>query len=358
MIFSPQNSVAARRAAIIFLLLLAASFYFLRSIYIPIFISYFLAFMLNPLITLAERRGFGRGGPIFVVLFLFFLLMSGFAVLLLPKLLSQLRALYERLPMLISALSERFSPYSIRYFGYDIFTQWQEIVQEMIPAVARPAAGFLESFLAGTLRALSALLTVLMIPILTFYFLKDYRQLNQAVVQLVPRRYLPDVQEVSKRLSVVLGSLIRGQFLVCLILSAYYSVALAAVGTDVALVLGIFSGFMNLVPFVGPLLSMALAILFTLLGGGGLAQCIAVLGVYLVANLIEGTLLTPRIVGRQVGISPLVIILGLLAGGELLGFLGVLLALPVMAMAKVLGGYLRERYLDSEFYRQGSSSSG
>jgi phosphoribosylaminoimidazole-succinocarboxamide synthase len=285
------------------------------------------------------------------------LIVGLFAFLLLPKLIGQLRDLYDRLPMLLNLLSEKFSPYSQQYFGYDIFTQWHELAQAIIPAVARPAGGILESFLSGTLKALSALLMLTMIPILTFYFLKEYRQFNQALLQLVPRRYLPDVQEVIRRLSIVLGALIRGQFLVCLILSALYSIALTAVGIDVALVLGVFSGFMNLIPFIGPLLSMALAILFALLGGGGLAQCIAIFGVYVLANLVESTLLTPRIVGKQVGISPLVIILGLLAGGELLGFIGVLLALPILAMAKVLGGYLRERYLSSDFYRQNNDSA-
>jgi predicted PurR-regulated permease PerM len=145
--------------------------------------------------------------------------------------------------------------------------------------------------------------------------------------------------------------LIRGQFLVCAILAIFYSIALSAVGLDTALLLGVFSGFMNLVPVVGPLVSMITALSMTVLGGGDLLQCIATVGVFLVANLLDGTVLTPRIVGKQIGISPLVIILALLAGAELLGFLGILLALPVMAMVKVLGGYFAERYYSSAYYR-------
>ena len=156
----------------------------------------------------------------------------------------------------------------------------------------------------------------------------------------------------------MLGGLIRGQFLVCAILSAYYTVALTAVSVEMSLLLGILSGFLNLVPFVGPLTSLGLTIFLTVLGGGHLTQCVSVLGVYLVANLLDNTLLTPRIVGRQMGISPLTIILALLAGGELLGFLGILLALPIMAMVKVLGGYLAERYFESAYYREEAQLEG
>lgn len=125
-----------------------------------------------------------------------------------------------------------------------------------------------------------------------------------------------------------------------------------------ALLLGIFSGLLNLVPFVGPLAALGLTLFLTVLGGGQITQCISILGVFLVANLLDNTVLTPRIVGKQMGISPLTIILALLAGGELLGFLGILLALPMMAMVKVLGGYLTERYFGSSYYREDAPLEG
>lgn len=338
--------------AIVFLFLL--SLYVLRTIYIPIFISYFLAFLLNPLVRWFEKRGFGRMGPIFLMLVLLFALLTSFAVTMVPKIFVQIRELFARLPQLMDFLSGRLGPVSMKYLGYDVFTQWKEVLPTLVPESAHfPAMGsFLESVLNGTAKAISAVLTVLMIPILTFYILKDYYLLNEQLLRLVPRRYVPEVQEVQRRLSIVLGGLIRGQFLVCTILAAYYTVALTAVSVDMALLLGILSGFLNLVPFVGPLTSLGLTVFLTVLGGGQLTQCISILGVYLVANLLDNTLLTPRIVGKQMGISPLTIILALLAGGELLGFLGILLALPIMAMVKVLGGYLTERYFESSYYRE------
>jgi len=339
--------------------LFLVSFYFLRSIYIPIFIAYFFAFLLNPVVRWFEKRGFGRVGPIFLMLVLLFVLIAGFTVMMVPRIYVQLRELFARLPQLMDFLSLRLGPVSIKYLQYDVFTQWKEVLPTMVPEVAHfPAVGILESVLSGTARALGAVLTVLMIPILTFYMLKDYYVLNEQLMLMVPRRYVSDVREVMHRLSLVLGGLIRGQFLICALLAAYYSISFTFLGLDMALLLGLLSGFLNLVPFVGSLASLALTLFISVLSGGQLTQCMGILGVFLVANLIDNTVLTPRIVGKKMGISPLTIILALLAGAELLGFLGILLALPIMAMVKVLGGYLTERYFESSYYREESKLEG
>lgn len=336
------------------LVLFFVSLYFLRTIYIPIFIAYFLAFLLNPIVRWAEKRGFGRVGPIFLMLLIVFAAIIAFAVVMVPRVVVQLQDLFLRLPQLMDFFSQRLGPYSVRFLGYDVFTQWKEVLPNLIPTgMAIPAVStILDNFLSGTAKAISALLTTLMIPILTFYMLKDYYVVNRQLLLLVPRRYVADVQEVMRRLSIVLGGLIRGQFLICALLAVYYSIFLSAVGLDMALLLGIISGFLNLIPFVGTLTSLGLSLFLAVLGGAHLTQCIAILGVYLIANLVDNTILTPRIVGRTMGISPLTIILALLAGGELLGFLGVLLALPIMAMVKVLGGYLTERYFASSYYKE------
>ncbi len=341
------------------ILLFLVSIYFLRLIYIPIFVAYFLAFLLNPLVRWLEKKGFGRIGPIILILSMFFALVMAFALVMVPKIVVQLQLLFQRLPLLMDFLSEKVGPGSVRYLGYDVFSQWKEMLPTMIPEVnVYPAASLLESALSGTVKALSTVLTILMIPLLTFYILKNYYVLNERLLMLVPRRYLTDIKEVFRRLSIVLGGLIRGQFLVCSILAAYYSVALSAVGVELAFLLGVLSGMMNLIPFVGPLAALALTIFLAVLAGAQITQCMAIFGVFLVANLLDKTVLSPKIVGKQAGISPLTIILALLAGGELLGFLGILLALPVMAMVKVLGGYLTERYFESSYYKEDAPITG
>jgi predicted PurR-regulated permease PerM len=341
-----------QKFAIFGVLLFILSIYYLRSIYIPILISYFLAFLMNPVVGYAEKKGFGRVGPIVGLLVIFFAGFLVLTLLTLPRLMVQLRDLFDKFPTLIASITALLAPYSIRFLGYDMFTQWNELAHDLVPAISSiPATSILEGLLSGTARVFSTLLTISMIPLLTFYFLKDFKRLNAWLLEAVPRRYSKDVVEVAQRLSVVLGALIRGQFLVCAILAIFYSIALRAVGLDSFLVVGVFSGFMNLVPVIGPIFCMGIALVLMVINGGVFTQCVAIVGVYLVANLLDGTVLTPKVVGKQIGISPLVLILALLAGAELLGFLGILLALPVMAMVKVLGGYFAERYYASSYYK-------
>jgi predicted PurR-regulated permease PerM len=302
----------------------------------------------------AERRGFGRIGPIFAILIVIFGLTGIFFALMLPRVMVQIQYLFRMLPDVIDLFSGRFAVISETYLGYNVFTEWRGLVEKIVPQLGPPAANVLDNLFSGTLHAIHALVTVSLVPILTFYFLKDFYRLNEKLMELVPRRYLSDVREITRRISLVLGGLIRGQFLVCIILATYYSIAFSALRLEMPLLLGVFAGFMNLVPFVGLLFSLLLTMAIALLAGGGWVICGAILGVFLVANLSDTTILTPKIVGTQMGIGPLTIILTLLAGGELLGFLGVLLALPMLALVKALGGFFLERYYDSSFYKEES----
>ncbi len=353
--FSPLE----KRLFIGALLVFVVSLWAFRSIWIPVFVSYFLAFLLNPIVKRAERRGFGRIGPIITILVGVFVLLGAFLVLMVPRVAGQLEEFFHRVPGILAMISEKFAPLSVQYLGYDAFSQWQGWVLGLLPRLASaPAMGFLGDLASGTMRALNVLITLSLIPILTFYFLKDYYRLNEKLMNLVPRRYLSDVREIAQRISMLLGSLIRGQFLVCMVLATYYSVVFTGMGLELGLLMGIFSGFMNLVPVVGALISLLITVSVALLGGGSLAVCISILGAFLVANLIDTTFLTPKIVGRSMGIGALAIILALLAGGELLGFLGVLLALPLLALCKAVGGFLLERYLSSNYYREEAPVEG
>ncbi|MGZ3737837.1 MAG: AI-2E family transporter, partial [Bdellovibrionota bacterium] len=176
---SPTQQKIIFGAFLLFLL----SIYVLRTIYIPIFISYFFAFLLNPLVRWFEKRGFGRLGPIFLMLVILFALLISFAVVMVPKVFVQLRELFDRLPQLMDFLSRRLGPVSNHYLGYDVFTQWKEVLPSVVPSVQLPAvSGILDSVLTGTAKAISAVLTVLLIPILTFYILKDYYVLNEKLM--------------------------------------------------------------------------------------------------------------------------------------------------------------------------------
>lgn len=349
----PYKEILIFTSIIIFLILFVESFYRLGGIYIPIIVSYFLAFILNPVVTKLEEKGFGRSGPSFLLLLVFFLTIISASILILPKLIVQLREFVGDVPDLIDKITVWLTPISEKYIGYNIFSDWSRFIVDVLPSVkSLPAVSIVQNFFLGTAHAFGALVVVLIVPILTFYMLKDYSLLNGTMLKLVPRRYLPTVKEIFMRLSVVLGALLRGQLLVCLVLSTFYSVALSTTGLQLSLFLGFLGGFMNLIPFVGPLAAMLITILVSVIHGTSFLTLAVISAIFLLGNVLDNMIFTPRIIGRQMGINPLTIILVLLAGAELLGVLGMLLALPVTAMAKVLGSYLVENYFSSTYYRK------
>ena len=352
-ILFPYKEILIFTILIIALTLFLKSFQHLGAIYIPIIISYFLAFILNPVVTGLEDRGFGRAGPSIFLLFSFFLAIFSASVLLLPKLLVQLREFMDNVPSLIDKITVWLTPISEKYFGYNIFSDWSRFIVDILPSIqSLPGVSVVQNFFLGTAHALGALVVILIIPILTFYMLKDYPTLNGAMLKLIPRRYLSTVKDIFTRLSIVLGALLRGQLLVCLILATFYSIALSTAGVQLSLFLGFFGGFMNLIPFVGPLAAMLITILISVIHGASLLTLAVISTIFLLGNVLDNMIFTPKIIGRQMGINPLTIILVLLAGAELLGVLGMLLALPVTAMVKVLGSYLIENYFNSGYYKK------
>lgn len=351
-VMSPQMQRLATFAAVLFFILFLLGLYFLRSICIPIIVSYFLAFLINPLVDRAENMGFGRSGPIVLLLLFGFGFAGMFIGFLMPKMASQLHGLVGELPAIADLFVQQVQPYIELYLGIDLLVEWNRLAISILPTFSKiPSGGVFGSVFSGTMQALGTVLIVLMIPILTYYISKDYNGLNERFLALVPRRFLTNVSEVVKRMSDMLGSLVRGQFLICLMLAVYYAVALSAVQLNYSLVIGAVAGLLNLIPFVGPVIGALFAISVSVIGDGTLTMCITIAGIFIVASLINNTVLQPKIVGKQMTISPVTMILVLLAGGELLGFLGMLLALPVTAMIKVLGGYFAERYFASEFYQ-------
>ncbi len=351
-IILPYKKIILGTCAFVLVVSFLLSFPYLNNVYIPALVSYFLAFLLSPTVDYAEKRGFGRVGPIAVLLLFFFFALVFMIILIVPRLTIQLKDLFHEVPSLVDSLTFWFVPYSIEYLGYDIFSDWKKFIGDILPQISTlPANAIVSNLFNSTIHALGTLVSVLLVPVLTFYMLKDYHLINASILKLMPRRHVPAVQEVSRRLALVLGGLIRGQFLVCAILATFYMIALTAVGMDLSLIIGILAGILNIIPFVGPLIALVFSILISVLGGKGLSLCAGIVGVFLVANLLDNTVLTPKIVGKKMGVSSLTVILVLIAGGELLGFLGMLLALPVTAMVKVLSGYMIEQYFSTPYYK-------
>jgi len=222
----------------------------------------------------------------------------------------------------------------------------------LVQPIGGALTGIVGGLLSHTVKVVTTVLGLLIIPLMSYYLLREFPQFHARFLYLIPKRHHALFNEIIARLNGVLGGFIRGQLVVSSILSLYYGIAFAALGLRLALVLGLMAGFFNVVPYLGILSVLTLTLLIAFINGVGASTFVGIGAVFAVGMAAEGSFLTPRIVGRKVGLRPLTLILALLVGGELLGLVGMLLAVPIAAVARVFVSLGVERYRQSEGFKK------
>ena len=200
------------------------------------------------------------------------------------------------------------------------------------------------------LALLNLLSLVFITPIVAFYLLRDWDRIIERVKNWLPRAYADDILEQARQIDETLAGFVRGQGLVCLILAVYYSVILSVVGLEFGLIVGIGAGLISFVPFVGAISGFVAGLGLAVFQFDSWAWVGVVAAIFVVGQVLEGNVLTPKLVGERVGLHPVWVIFGALAGGALFGFVGVLIAVPVTAVVGVLMRYALGQYLDSRLY--------
>lgn len=331
-----------------------ASVFFLSKVYASLTIAFVLAYLLDPIVEKMVKKGIRRDLAVVFVLFTFFALLILGSVAVVPKLLAQARELLLRLPAAYHGVVAALTPYSQLYLGYDVFHDVNKLIESLDdPAtLVKPIGGFVQGIFARTFRLITTILGLLIIPLLSYYVLHEYPHLYKRFLYLVPHRHHKLVGELRARLDAVLGGFIRGQLVVSSILSAYYATAFAILRLDLALVLGLMAGFFNVIPYLGITSVALLTLLIAFIHNATVGTYIGIGVVYAVGMAAEGSFLTPRIVGRKVGLGPLTLIIALLVGGELLGLVGMLLAVPIAAIAKVFFDVFFAHVRESESFKR------
>ena len=195
------------------------------------------------------------------------------------------------------------------------------------------------------------LINMMLIPVITFYLLRDWDRLVAYVRELLPRNIEPKIAMLAKESDEMLGAFLRGQMLVMLGLGTIYSIGLAIIGVDFALLIGMIAGIISFIPYMGLFVGIAIASVAALVETQSFMMVFWVFVVFGVAQMIEGMFLTPLLVGDRIGLHPVAVIFAVLAGGQLFGFFGILLALPVFAVLAVLLRHAHDSYLESQIYR-------
>lgn len=334
--------------------------YLLRGVLVPLFLAFILAYALDPLVGRVERLGFRRSSAALVVM----LGLLGVSVALLmvavPHLLDEFAAAAEALPQQLRALRERFDPWLWDRFHVRLPHSWGDVTRDYGDELRNRAPMVAERALAaifGTFSLVMVLGGFLIVPVFAIYLLVDFGAIVERAGVLIPRRYAGTIYELARQIHLTLGRYVRGQITACLVLSIVYALGLRVLGLRLAIPIGIITGLLAFVPYVGFGLGLLLAVGMAILDWHGPGMLLGVVVVMLVGQLIDGLLVTPRIVGGSVGLKPIEVLLTMMTTATLFGFVGVLLAVPLGAVVKILVVRAARAYLQSIYYRQIPPSS-
>lgn len=319
----------------------------------PFLIAAVLGYVLHPLVERLAARRVPRVLAVASVEVTAIVAALAVILLIVPILSKQLPLLREQIPMLADRLNANLSPW-LANFGIKVALDTGSIKTFVLKYLDANVEDSIATALSSARIGGSILLAVLgnafLVPVVLFYLLMDWVELTRRISALVPPRLRAGVHGFVQECDSVLGQYLRGQLLVMLILAAYYSIALALFGFELAVPVGVFTGLAIFIPYVGFGLGLLLALISGVLQFTGWYGLVAVAVVYGIGQFVESLFLTPRLVGERIGMSALTVIFSLLAFGHLFGFVGVLLALPVSAVLVVAVRRVRATYVASELY--------
>jgi len=337
------------------LLITGGLVYLLGPILTPFLAGALLAYIFDPLVDRLETRGLSRTVGTAAVIVLTALGVLVLLLVVLPLFQGQFTELSHRAPAVLDLLKTRFVPWLQQTFGIDF--DLAALMAWLTEKVAQNGTAWLPSLQTGAIAVVGMLANLLLIPIVMFYLLRDWDDMVARIVTLAPRRWLDTVTRIARDMDTVVGEFLRGQLAVMATLSLYYALTLWAAGLDYALPIGIVTGVLSFVPFLGFGLGVVLALLVALLQYTDWIGVAWVAGIYLAGQVLESYVITPRLVGERVGLHPVAVIFALAAFGQLFGFVGVLLAVPLAAILLVALRELRSGYEASDFYA-GSYNAG
>lgn len=337
--------------------LAAVLIYLLAPILAPFLVAAMLAYIFNPLVTRMSRR-VPRTLAVSIALALIAGVIMVMLLVLLPLITRQIKAIVTQVPQYVDWIRLHLGPLAQQYFGVELDTAMvKDWLTENTKQIQGVALSLLPTLRTGGLALLEFAANLLLVPVVLFYFMRDGDGMIARVAELIPRDWSDTVSGLLKEIDAVLGEFLRGQLLVMLLMSVFYTIGLWLVGLDYALSVGLIAGFLTFVPYLGVIIGVVLATLTGLLQFGDLTHLLWIGLVFLVANVLEGNVFVPWLVGDRIGLHPVAVIFALLAFGQLFGFTGVLLALPASAALLVWLRRVRRKYLASEMYQGNNPTS-
>lgn len=336
-------------------LLFIAILYYLAPVLTPFLIGALLAYLVNPLVNRLMHFHLKRLTSVIIVFSALFFSLFLIVLLFIPVIQQQISTLFILIPkaidwvqmtllpkisFLLSGQQELFNPQTLK-----------SVVATNLSKASGIAGAFLTTIMQSGILLIHWLLNLIIIPVVTFYLLRDWELLLYKIKTLIPRHAEPTVLKIAKECDQVLNAFFRGQFLVMLAIGIYYSIGLSIIGLNISIVLGLTIGLISIVPYLGIIVGIIVASLAAYLQFGLFYDVLLVWGIFAIGQVLDTLFVTPNLIGNRIGLHPVAVIFAVLAGGTLFGFFGVLLALPVAAVIVIWLRHLEHSYQQSQLYR-------
>ncbi len=326
----------------------------LEGVLLPFILGLGIAYLLNPLVETLEKKSFSRPLISLGLVVVFFGFLAAFLAVFIPLVINQIAHLAKDIPELVASLRNMAAPYA-EWIGRELELGKTEdagtLLQENIGSVLEVARHLMGGVAAGG-QVLAGLLSVLfLMPIVSYFMLKEWPAIRDWVRDVLPRKHERTIRELLFQIDRKIAGFLRGQLAVVLVIAVMYSAALSIAGLNYAILIGIVAGVISIIPYVGSFTGLAASVIVAWFQSGQWSYVLLVAGIFLVGQALEGNLITPRLVGKYVGLHPLWVLFVLLAGGALFGLVGMMLAVPVAASAGVLAGFAIQLYKDSSLYK-------
>lgn len=325
----------------------------LSAVLLPFVAGCLGAYALNTFVTQLHHKGVPRSLGTIIVMLIFMTLIGVFLMILIPYMHQELLDIYKNLPVLSASILKKAGPLLSELsqkYNLPTLEQIQENLSAHIGDIAQFVIAFMLNILSRSMLIANLISLLVLTPIIMFYMLKDWPIFLRQIQRLIPRAYLRPVSYYAQRIHTTLSGYVRGQLTVCLILIVLYSIALHVVKLPDALFIGFITGFLAFIPYLGGFIGFLLAMLVSFIHFAGWMQLLGVIAAFAAVSTLEGNYLTPRFVGKQVGLHPVWIMFALMAAGSWFGFMGVIIALPVAAVLGTTIRFLIELYYNSDLY--------
>ena len=340
-------------------LIIAGLLYLLQPVLTPFVVGIFIAYLADPFADRLEDKGCSRTIATVLVFVVLILVLVAMIVIIVPLLVKQIQTLANTLPQAELWYNTILLPWMQVHLGADVKVMNLKLVTDTLSAEWKETGGLISKVIKyatqSSLNLISTLGSMAMIPLVAFYMLRDFDLVTAKLMALFPMNIQPRISVLALESNDVLAAFMRGQLLVMFGLGVIYALGLSFVGLDYALLVGVLGGLASVVPYLGFIVGIASAMTIGFFQFDSLLPLSLVLLVFVVGQMIESFILTPVFVGDRIGLHPVAVIFAILAGGQLFGFMGILLALPISAVIMVLLRNLYTGYINSPLYGQQDS---